>query len=369
MSAPAAVSVLADYLRAHKQALTTEYAREARNESSDLRGLPLSQLVDHFPEFLGAFADWIEGRDATTARYVEALAEGHALQRLSIGFDLGGLVAEYAAMRRVLMRHLLSIDTPGDRTAALLRVDEGLDRAIWESVRRYSAARDKLRDRFLGILGHDLRSPLQSALLSARLVERGGLDQEQLRAALARVVRGVTRMNGMVGDLLEFARAQMGGTMPVRLQLTDMGELCRTVVDEAQDRSADRAITYTTDGDLRGHWDPERVRQAVANLLSNAMEHGTGPVTARAFEGDGGRAVYTVVQNPGQIPEAQRAQLFEPYTRQMESGRKGLGLGLFIVQQIVLAHGGTCTVDSNAEVGTRVTLRWPREPIAEVPER
>jgi signal transduction histidine kinase len=359
-------ALFAAYLREQKQVLTAEYAQEARDEAPHLRGLTLSELVDHFPEFLESFADWLERPDEPATRYVAALSEGHALQRLSLGFDLAALVAEYALMRRILLRHLLQVE---GAAMALLRVDEGLDRAIYESVQRYAVARDRLRDRFLGILGHDLRSPLQSALLSARLAERGGLTDEQLAKCMERVVRGVNRVNAMIGDLLDFARTQLGGAMPVRPERTDMGEICAAAVDELRDVRPDRPVSFTSSGDLRGYWDAQRVAQALGNLVSNAVTHGLGPVTVRAWEGDDGHAVYTSVRNPGQIPPAQRAWLFDPYLRTSEDQRRGLGLGLFIVQQIALGHGATCTVDSSIDEGTTVTIRWPRVPIAEVPVR
>jgi phosphoserine phosphatase RsbU/P len=183
------------------------------------------------------------------------------------------------------------------------------------------------------------------------------------------VSRALTRMSSIVRDVLDFARGHLGGGIPASPAACDMGEICRSAVEEISAAHPQRTIELSLRGDLRGTFDRERVLQAIGNLLGNALRHGEDPIRVSAWESDELDALLTCVANRGApIPTAVVPRLFEPFVQGSENARQGLGLGLYIVAQIVRAHGGTYKISSTVEE-TAVTLRWPRSPRGETPNR
>jgi signal transduction histidine kinase len=141
-------------------------------------------LYDHLHEFLDGLADWIEGNTESAERAFSALVHGHALQRLGYGVGLETLTREYLKLRIVVMRLLLDLDATPSVRESMLRLHEGMDRAISDAMHRYARRREEVRERFISILGHDLRDPLSTVLISSRvLASADGLDDEQRQVA------------------------------------------------------------------------------------------------------------------------------------------------------------------------------------------
>jgi len=212
------------------------------------------------------------------------------------------------------------------------------------------------RDLFSGILGHDLRSPLNAITMGAALL----LDRDRLTDAQRRVVASIqssaARIRQLVDGLLDFTRARFAMGFPISPAPTDMGEICARVVDEVRTAHPQRVIQLGCHGDLHGVWDSGRVAQVVSNLVGNAVQHGEDPITVES--NDAGDAVLVSVSSRGvPISLEQRASLFEPFRKGDDS--KGIGLGLFIAREIVRSHGGTIEVGST-ESTTSFTTRWPR---------
>lgn len=357
---------LAGILREEIRSVCEAWEREVVAVEPELAGLSRPALIDHLPEFLEGLCAWLESERDDAQQAFRLLSEGHAVQRQSAGIRLETLTSEYAILRRTILERL------GQRgcglTPAVLRLHAGLDTAIYRAVHRYSHARDEVRERFIGILAHDLRDPLAAVLMSASMLASSTLTTSQA-SFVARISRGGARMERMISDVLDFTRGRLSAGIPIVPAAGDLGEVCREVVDEAK-AARQVELGLEVSGDLRGTWDAERVKQALANLVSNAFHHGTGGVTLRAWEREDRRAVFTSVSNLGPpIPTELMSRLFDPFTRPMTARVRGLGLGLFIVQQIALAHGGECRVSSTAENGTIFTIEWPRVPIEEGPDR
>lgn len=244
------------------------------------------------------------------------------------------------------------------RTVPLRRADGSLRgavaafRDVTERVRREEEAQQAahFRERFIGILGHDLRSPLTAILASAGLILRQKDSGDPVLAAAARITGSAERMGRMISDLLDFTQARLGGGMVVKRQPCDLGELARAVVDEVGASDPSRRISLQIEGDMHGSFDPDRAARLLSNLLQNALAYGPPgqpiAVELRGREQD----VAIAVSNGGpQIPPAERAVLFDPFRRGRDAPSKeskGLGLGLFIVQQIAHAHGGEAAVES-----------------------
>jgi signal transduction histidine kinase len=225
---------------------------------------------------------------------------------------------------------------------------------------------EEFRERFIGILSHDLRTPLAAITLSAgSLLQRAGPGADA--RSLERVVRNAGRMERMIRDLLDFTRARQGGGIPVTLQPGDLGAICRHVVDDVRITHPDRAVELRSTGATRGHWDPDRVAQVVQNLVVNACDHSpSGAAVEVAVDGAGERVVVAVRNEGPPIPEELRACLFDPFrrgARALERGaREGLGLGLYIAREIVRAHDGRILVESDAARGTVFRVELPRSP-------
>jgi len=212
------------------------------------------------------------------------------------------------------------------------------------------------RDLFLGILGHDLRNPIQALKTGIGLVDMNP-SRELQGPVLGRMRRSLDRMERMVRDLLDFTRAHLAGGITLSLGRCDLAAICQQVVDEARMAYPERAIRVALDGDLTGLWDGPRVAQALANLVVNALEHGHREVTI--VGGEEGAAVRVAVHNDGPpIPPERQGSLFEPF----HPSRRSLGLGLYIVREIARIHGADLEVRSSVDDGTTFALRLPRVP-------
>ena len=223
----------------------------------------------------------------------------------------------------------------------------------------------RFREQFVAIVGHDLRNPLTAITTAAQLLLRhGGLSDREART-ISRIAASSERMARMIGDLLDFTRSRLGGGFPIQTRRIDLRELCEEVIEELELAYPERTIEFEARGDAWGNWDPDRIAQVVSNLVGNALQHSPESGTVRVDIRDEGDRVLLETSNAGPpIPSEVLPHLFEPGRRGPPGrGRKessGLGLGLYIVQQIVLAHGGTISVLSSAEEGTTFTVSLPR---------
>lgn len=230
----------------------------------------------------------------------------------------------------------------------------GLERDVEGASRKNQVALQQ-KDRYLSILGHDLRNPLAAIVMSARLIEN---RPEGAAARAQRIQRSAQRMGLMIRDLLDFARGTLMAGIPVTKGPANLAAICADVADELGVANPGREIHVRTSGDLSGFWDSDRLQQAISNLVGNALEHGTGLVEVEA-DGTSDQVAIKVRNRGTEISPAEIPRLFEPF-RKREQGQAGLGLGLFIVKAIAEAHGGSIAVESKTSAGTTFTLLLPR---------
>ncbi|MFL5345919.1 MAG: PAS domain-containing protein [Hyalangium sp.] len=220
----------------------------------------------------------------------------------------------------------------------------------------------EFQQRLLGIVGHDIRNPVSAISLSAlTLLKQEGLPPAHLRP-LQRIASSADRIEKLVATLLDYTRVQFGQPLPLQRESVCLNALAEQVCDEVRGASPQAQVLLTVTGDTCGEWDPGRVMQVMGNLLTNALRHGSpdAPVRMRCHAAED--SVVLEVHNEGApIPDAVRAHLFRPF-RGGAQAKQGLGLGLYIVREIVTAHGGTVTFESTAEHGTTFTVRLPRKP-------
>jgi signal transduction histidine kinase len=234
-----------------------------------------------------------------------------------------------------------------------------------EMRRREERAQERLRmlelqERILGIVSHDLRTPLSAIQGGAALLSRARLAPEQARVA-SLIHSSSRRMERIIRDLLDYTRTRAGKGIPLAIRPTDAGEVCARVLEEAT-LAGRGMVELHRDGDLSGEWDPDRLEQAIGNLVANGLRHaprGT-PVRIRAV-GEAERVRIDVENDGPPIPREAVRSLFDPFQRSGASGSSGLGLGLFIVRTIVEAHGGTVEAESMRPAGpVTFTIRLPR---------
>lgn len=222
-----------------------------------------------------------------------------------------------------------------------------------------------LRDLMMSVLGHDLRQPLNVVAVATAALQRE-TDPERRKKNLDRVLVNARRMERMISDLLDYTRLRQGVPLPVLPRPADLGALAEQAVDAVQSLHPNRPLKVESAGPLEGVWDPDRILQVIGNLLGNAVAYSPtdSPVTVRLRGGDG--HVRLEVSNGGApIAPAVLPHVFEPFRRGARDLRSaGLGLGLYIVRQIVSAHGGEVTADSSEAAGTTFAVRLPRRAAA-----
>lgn len=271
------------------------------------------------------------------------------------------LVAEYRALRAGVLRLWAEKEPVAVSVVDVIRFNEAIDQAVAESVEFFSEETDQLRNVFLGVLGHDLRGPLNAILLTAELISRK--TKESPMSEVGVLIRSGRRMASLLDTLLQYNRSALGGGMKIHREHTNLGEQCAAEVELLRAALPDAHIDFSAGADTEGLFDASAVREALGNLVNNAATYGdAGPISVTLTGGVG--AVLLKVANTGQeIPSAEIPKLFKALERgsaaDASGNRTNLGLGLFIVQQIVAAHGGQVRCVSSP-AGTSFELELPR---------
>ena len=229
----------------------------------------------------------------------------------------------------------------------------------------------QLSDLFVGILGHDLRTPLQAIKLSAEVIVRASPDAGALRPA-GRILASAARMERMIEQILDFARVRHGRGIPLRPVPTELGKVCRPVIQEIEDGNPTLSVHLVESGDLAGVWDADRLGQVVSNLVGNAAQQGASgrPITVE-IDGTAADSVRLRIRSFGAVAPGALPDLFEAFRRPPGSAdasrtRAGLGLGLFIAREIARAHGGDIAARTDDDTTTFEVL-LPRRSEAPAP--
>lgn len=242
-----------------------------------------------------------------------------------------------------------------------VQIDREQQMEVTEAALRHERERAEQREQFIAVLGHDLRNPLFAIEAGAQLLLRRDAS-ERSRTVLEHIVSCSHRATRLVEDVLDFARGQLGAGLQVQaVPCPQLASTLRHVVDELQHVHPQRELRLQV-GELAGvQCDSERLGQMFSNLLSNAIVHGApnAPVTVHAGC-HAGQFVLSVHNEGEPIAPELFGKLFEPFSRLAKApSRNGLGLGLYIAQQIAHAHGGAIEVASSRAHGTLFTFRQP----------
>lgn len=218
----------------------------------------------------------------------------------------------------------------------------------------------RLNEMFTAVLGHDLRGPLDAVMTASAIIESRA-EEEIVRETAARIRSSGRRMTRMIEDLLDLTRARLSGGIPVHRAPASLATVIDRVVQETQISHPDRAVLRVVDGNVDGEWDADRLQQIVSNLVGNAIRHGvpSEPIIVRVNGSSSDDVVFSVA-NSGVIPPEVLPSIFDPFYSGRQERSEGLGLGLYIAQQIAVAHHGSIEVDSRPGAPTTFTVRLPR---------
>ncbi|HEX6323459.1 MAG TPA: ATP-binding protein [Vicinamibacterales bacterium] len=222
-------------------------------------------------------------------------------------------------------------------------------------------ARARMMELLTGVVGHDLRNPLNAIVTCAHFVARQS-ETPGIQTSMTRIISSGHRMQRMIDQLLDLTRLRVGGGIPLRPDAVDLAGLAEQAAQEIRTAHAGWAVGVTTAGDTAGTWDGDRVTQLLSNLLGNAVQHGSREAGVRVeIDGTAADTVTIHVWNAGTIPPDVLPLLFNPFrvVHQKRADAGGLGLGLYVTRQIARAHGGDVQAASD-DGGTTFTVRLPR---------
>jgi signal transduction histidine kinase len=279
------------------------------------------------------------------ARFDQITAK-HVRTWLNAGFNLRHVISEYRALRASIL-HLYAASEAIEDADELIRFNEAIDQSIAEILKHHEHSVTQYTTRFLAILAHDIRNPLNTINLAAETLKR----QSPESATAARIQRGVQQANRLVDDLAIFVRSRFASMLPLNKSNTDLRLLCEQVLEDARALHAHRAFNVSAQGDLRGSWDSTRLVQMLANLVGNAAVHGTEREIDLELYEEGGEVRIKVISRGNPIPADKLKSIFDPMVRSGTTPTSlsgGMGLRLFIVREIVSAHGGSVEVSSAA---------------------
>ena len=301
---------------------------------------------------------------------LDGASDAHAVERLSLGFNMLEVMSEYRALRAsVLQLWRDSGPEPDERDVEdLTRFNESIDQSLSKAVASYTQRVDQARDMFLAILSHDLRNPLGAIAMSANVLPLVGGDRAQIAECGLRISRSASVMERMISDLLDYTRTRLGAGMPVILSSMDLEPLGSELISEYRAAHPDREIVYHSEGDLNGAWDSDRIRQAISNLLGNAIQHGAVDAPVSLSLHGSSSEVSIEIRNGGEpIPVGELPRIFDPLIRGANSdyprkNRTGsIGMGLYIAREVAKSHNGRIDVTSTREKGTSFIIHLPRE--------
>jgi signal transduction histidine kinase len=248
------------------------------------------------------------------------------------------------------------------RVAGLVRMSS-LHAELLEAQRKLLVEAE-FRERFMGILAHDLRQPLNAMALACQTLNLAAGAPDVASSALAVHRRASERMRRMIDELLDFTRSRPDAGMPIQRQATDLARVAHVTVDEMRSAWPRRALDVRADEPCVGQWDPDRLTQICSNLIANALEHSSPTSRVQvSVQQLPGAAKLTVTNDGDAIPDDILPTLFQPFRRgpSVKSSSQGVGLGLYIVDQIARAHGGT--VDASSRRGhTEFSVTLPVGP-------
>jgi signal transduction histidine kinase len=286
------------------------------------------------------------GRAPQVTDALETAAQTHGFLRAQSGFDIKQMASEYRALRASVLRLWTDACRPNPPNIDdMMRFNEAIDQALAESIAFFSDKVDEARNLLLGMLGHDMRTPLQSIQFTATYLRQLNAGEKVTQAA-SRLINSGARMKALLDELVEYNRAKLGLGIRVSPAEVDVAELFTDELQELRAAHPERTLILQMSGNTRGCWDGPRLQRLLGNLVNNAVKYGAKDAPVSVVVSDDKDQLRFHVKNSGQpIGQSTLDQLFAPLQRGQHHERKydpdaGLGLGLYIAREIANAHGG-----------------------------
>ena len=369
---------LADFILSNTEAIVAEWETFAATLVPAASGMTSLALRDHAESILEAVAKDLampqtkeaqseksKGRAPKLLGAPETAAETHAVLRARSGFDINQLAAEYRALRASVLTLWMDACEPGEiHLDDVVRFNEAIDQGVAESIHFFSAQVDQARNLLIGMLGHDMRSPLNTIIMTSQYLAALNAGASVSEAA-GRLIRSGASMKALLDDLVDFNRTTLGLGISVSVADVELAALLADELEQLRGAYPSRQVELETVGDTRGVWDGLRLQQLARNLIVNAVLYGAADAPIHVVLAGDGADVMIEVKNSGPPIENEILdQIFHPLKRGTargdgSEGEAGLGLGLYIVREIAQAHGGEVTVRSG-DGGTVFAVRLPR---------
>jgi signal transduction histidine kinase len=343
----------------NKERILHEYRRRLREQLESARKESGPIIVNTLPAFITRLALALTpGNEVHYASEYSNIALAHGNERAKLtNYSLTELISEYQILRAIFAEtlHAEKVNLSPKEWRVVHR---SVDEAIAESASAYVQVQQGFRDIFVAALSHDFRGPLANAMNYVDLIRRDAEPGQHGHFA-GRALYNLKRIDHMIQELLDVTRANAGACMTLKLERADAAALASEVIGDLVLRAGDRFVLEVKEA-VQGWWDSDRIKQALNNLLENAVKYGADdtPITCRIGKTDG--RLFMSVHNHGDpIPPEVIPVLFQPFRRSLaaeRSRKSGWGLGLVMVQAIAEAHGGSVGVESSPSVGTVFTL-------------
>lgn len=290
-------------------------------------------------------------------------AQSHAIMRAEGGFPLEQLACDYSALRVSALHVWIEACRPKQPAIEdIIRFDEALDEALVGSIRLYAAHVSHARSMLLGMLSHDLRSPLGTVLMTARALRRLHTNADVDHAAEL-LLRSGARMQKLLDEQIDLSRVELGLGIGVHPRDVDLGPVCTDELEQIGAAHAECALNLEVTGDCSGTWDAGRFQQMLNNLVVNAVQYGEPHEEIQVSLHGAEAEVQLTVANAGEtIDDETLARIFEPMRRGGAAASRhdsGLGLGLYIASEIAKAHGGAIAAESKGRK-TVFTVHLPK---------
>jgi len=345
---PAAAKMTPEAVRDHAKQILTVVAKDLST-----------------PQTKQAQADKSKGIAPDQVGSPETAAETHAVLRAQCGFDINELAAEYRALRASVLRRWMEAFRADDLSLEdVVRFNEAIDQAIAESIEFFTAQVDQARNLMLGMLTHDLRSPLTAILMTASYLDdlNAGANVSKAASLLTRCGKA---MNILLDDLIDFKRTMLGLGLNICVADIDLATVLFDELEQLRGAHPGLQLEMEVVGETQGRWDGPRLQRVLRNLVSNAIKYGTkGAPVRTVIVGNPTDVRFEVINSGRTLEQSALDRIFDPFNRgtaaeQADSSDGGLGLGLYIVREVARAHGGEVDVRS-AEGVTVFNVRLPR---------
>jgi signal transduction histidine kinase len=369
---------LADFIARNMEAILAAWEEFAATLLPASAGMETAELREEAEQMLHAVAADLRSPQTSEAQYRKSINQGpdpvgssesaartHGFLRARARFTVNQLAAEYRALRASVLRLWMDACAPNAPDLDdMIRFNEAIDQALAESVISFNMQIEQNRNLLLGMLGHDMRSPLQAIQMTSTYLAALNAGADVSKAA-DRLIRSGARIQALLDDLTAYNRTKLGLGINVSPTHVDLADVLSDELDELRAIHPDRQIELEVAGSLQGVWDSQRLQQLLGNLVLNAIKYGAQDTPVRVIlTGDITHVRIDVCNCGTAIEPATLARIFDPLERgrdrqSQDEKATSLGLGLYIASEIARAHHGAIETRSD-ETETTFSVSLPR---------